>query len=118
MPIDNGTWHARVAILYSLKPLLKRKSKNKEILSFLLHHTTYFLFSILAYFVTTQLNYLQCVFNRIIQKIPISQSPHLLKIADLIMFLVFFFKIYSLSVGILRKILVPSIHLYDSPTGI
>ena len=48
------------------------------------------MFSILAYFVTTHLNYLQCAFNRIIKKIPISQNPCLLKIANLILFSVFF----------------------------
>ena len=48
------------------------------------------MFSILAYFVTTHLNYLQCAFSRIIKKIPISQNPCLLKIANLILFSVFF----------------------------
>ena len=98
MPIDNDAWHARVGIFFSLKPLLKTKSKNKEILSFLLHHTAYILLSVLAYFVTTQLNHLQRVFNRIIKKIPISYNLRLLKIANLILFPVFcFFSKFTLS---------------------
>ena len=97
MPTDNCTWHARGRISYSLKPLLKTKSKNNEILSFLLDHTTYFLLSILPYFVTTQLNHLPCVFSRIITKIPISENLRLLKISTFLLFLVFFFKIYSLN---------------------
>ena len=61
-------------------------------LPFLLHHKTCFLFSILAYFVTTQLNYLQYAFNHIIKKIPISQHLHLLKIANLILLSELFFQ--------------------------
>ena len=38
-------------------------------LPFLLHHVIYFLFLILTYFVSTQLNHLQCVFKHIIKKI-------------------------------------------------
>ena len=68
-------------------------------LSFLFHHTTYFLLSILTYFVTTKLNHLQCVYNGIIKKIPISHRLLLLKIANLTLFSVgFFYKIYSHSV--------------------
>ena len=96
MPIDNGTWYARANIFYSSKPLLKTKSKNKEILSFLLHHMTYFLFPILAYFVTTQLNHLPCIFNRII-KIPILRYLRLLKIGSFILFSVYFFFLSLLS---------------------
>ena len=88
----NGTWHTRMGIFYSLKPLLKTKSKNNENLSFLLRHTTYFLFSILAYFVTTQLNHFPCAFSCIIQKIPISQNLRLFKLANFLLFSVSFFQ--------------------------
>ena len=30
MPIDNGTWQARVGIFFALKPALKWKSKTRE----------------------------------------------------------------------------------------
>ena len=30
MPIDNLTWHARVVMVYALKPLLKSKSSTKN----------------------------------------------------------------------------------------
>ena len=96
MQIDNGKWHARVGIFYSWKPLLKTKSKNKEILPFLLYHTIYFLLPFLTYFVTTQQNHFQCVFKNS-TKIPISQSLYLLKIANLICFPCFFSK-FTLSV--------------------
>ena len=104
--------HARVGIFNSLKPLLKTKPKNKEMVTLSLHHTTYVLFSILAYFLTTQLNHLQCVFNCIIKNIPISQNLLLLKIANLVLLSVFYFSKFTLSLslslseGILRKILV------------
>ena len=109
--------------LLQFKTLLKTKSKTNEILSFLLHHTTYFLLIILAFFVTTQLYHFPCVFGCIIQKITISQNLYLFKLANFLLFsgvflLLFFcflffvfFKIYSLNVAILRKILVLSIHL-------
>ena len=29
MPIDNGTWQARVGIFFALKPVLKWKSKTR-----------------------------------------------------------------------------------------
>ena len=97
-------WHARVGIFHSLKPLLKIKSENNEILSFLLYPMTYFLLSILAYFVRTQLNHLLCVINRIIN--PISQNLRLLKIANFLLFSVSFFsKTYSLIDGDISKIL-------------
>ena len=70
---------------------------------FLLHYTTYFLFSFLTYFVTTQLNYLQCVLNCIIKKTPISQSLCLLKIAYLILLSVFFPNLHFQSCGDIEK---------------
>ena len=77
--------------LQQLKTFVQNKITNKEMLPFLIHHITYFLFWFLTHFVTTQLNYLQCVFNCIIKKIPISRSLHLLKIANPILFSVFCF---------------------------
>ena len=113
MPIDNDTWHARIGIFCRLKPLLKTKLKNSEILSFLLHHATYLLLSILADFATTQPNHLPCVFNCITKIIPISQNIRLLKIANVLLFSVFFFfKIYCLNMTILRKTHGPK---YSSP---
>ena len=121
----NRWWHKarKSRYLLQFKTLLKTKSKINEILSFLLHHTTYFLLIILAYFVTTQLYHFPCVFGCIVQKITISQNLYLFKLANfllfsgvfLLLFFCFFFfvflKIYSLNVVILRKILVLSIHL-------
>ena len=79
--------------LLQFKTLLKTKSKINEILSFLLHHTTYFLLIILAYFVTTQLYHFPCVFGCIIQKITISQNLYLFKLANFLLFSgVFFFQ--------------------------
>ena len=98
MLIDNGTWHATVGILYSLKPLPKIKPKIKEMLAFLLHHTTYFLASILDYLVTTQLNHHKYIFNCIINKILTPQNLHLLKIANLILLSLFFFSKFTFSV--------------------
>ena len=92
MPIDNGTWHTRVGVFYSLKPLFKTKSIIKEILAFLLHHTSYFLASILDYLVTTQLNHLQCIFSCIINKILMLENLCLLKIANIILLSMFIFE--------------------------
>ena len=34
MPVDNATWHARVVMVYALKPLLKSKSSIKNFSEF------------------------------------------------------------------------------------
>ena len=40
MPIDNGTWQAKVGIPFALKPVLKWKSKTREF--FFLQNPLYF----------------------------------------------------------------------------
>ena len=99
----NRWWHMarKNRYLLQFKTLLKTKSKINEILSFLLHHTTYFLLIILAFFVTTQLYHFPCVFGCIIQKITISQNLYLFKLANFLLFsggfFCFFFSKFTLS---------------------
>ena len=61
---------------------------------------------------TTLINYIQCVFDRIIKMLSISYRPVFLKQQNLLYFqgVFFFFKIYPLSREVLSKIVVPIIY--------
>ena len=109
--------HAYIYIyIYILKPLFKTSKQNQEtekcfLFYSIIRHTSCFQSWLTLLQPSARPNHLHCVLNCIIKTIPISQRLRLLKIANHILFSVFFFQIYSLSVEILRKILVSSIHL-------
>ena len=56
MPIDNGTWQARVGAFFALKPVLKWKSKTREFP--FLQNPLYFFFMLIF-------NYGKCLLNNV-----------------------------------------------------
>ena len=85
MPIDNLTWHARVGMVYALKPLLKSKSSTKNFSE--LFSLTFILRTILLY-----LNNVHLFFNCILIKNAttylrlLTELPKMTKIAILLLF--------------------------------
>ena len=108
MPVDNTTWHARVGMFCTLKPLVKSKLKSRRKVPFLLH-PAYFSFLFLFDVAMFQLNNVQYVFNCMLRKIFTICYPHfitkLFKVANIAIFL-FFCMQNLLIVVILRQILV------------
>ena len=90
MPIANLTWHARVGIFNSSKPLFITKTINRGILQFLLHHTKYSLYLFSAFTLITHVKNLYQVSSRLTKIIPASFCLHFLDIADITVFLLFF----------------------------
>ena len=106
MPVGSITWQARVSIFNSSKPLFKTKIKSRGfLLQFLLHHIVYSLYLIFTFILITQVNNLYQVSSRLIKSIPASFCLRFLKIVDITMSLLFFFKIYCLVVLTLKKVL-------------
>ena len=90
MSIDNLTWQARTVIFNSSKLLFKTKIKKRGMLQFLFHHTVYSSYLFLTFLLITQVNDLYQVSSRLIKNIPASFRLCFLKIADIIVFLLFF----------------------------
>ena len=94
MPVDNTTWHARVGMFCTLKPLVKSKLKSRGKVPFLLH-PAYFSFLFLFDVAMFQLNNVQYVFNCMLRKIFTICYLHfitkLFKVANIVIFLSFLY---------------------------
>ena len=90
MQIENLTWQARVGTFNSSKPLFKTKTINRGMLQFLLNHTVYSLYLVLAFILTTKVKYLYQVYSRLITNIPAPFRLRFLKIEHITVFLLFF----------------------------
>ena len=110
--IDHGTWHAGVGIFNRFKTFALNKIKKQW--------NSFFFTS--SYDILFAFNLGLLCFNPHISISMFLQSYNRKdsNIAKCIVtvFSVFFFKIFSLNVGILRKILVISVHLWDSALAI
>ena len=104
MPIDNGTWQARVGIFFALKPVLKWKSKPTEFPY--LQNLVYVSLTLIFYFGRFLLNNAYHVYNFMLTgKLLKPYLYSIIKLPRITKVIVFCFsvsQIYFLNVVILR----------------